>query len=265
MDTSREPAWNPLVAEMLTAASVMLELWDRVLSPRQRAHLAERLGTQDEQSARPVTGFLAGVSRIGHASPAHMTAFGSDRPHSPALDTARITWRAKAIEAGLPLPFPATRVRHAHHEHITAAVLPRLTGCDCPAYVDGEHCRDKEHRGLYTAAFALNRHGADILHADTVAKAYRATGGPAWHIIRTALVDDIARHVELDAKNLFRIIQPERPLRLTAFTGLVSQSTALSRGNTAQAFASPDDTWTTMSNNAHLNAKTATTSLRIIH
>ncbi|WP_053849524.1 HD domain-containing protein [Streptomyces sp. NRRL B-24085] len=274
IDLSAPLVWNPLVAEMITAASVMLELWEKVLSPRQRADLASGFAAMDEQNARLAAAFLAGVSRIGEASPSHMASFGTGAPGdgegpsdgqqpSRALEQARTAWRDQAMRAALPLPAVGARVRHAEPQHITAAVLPRLTGCDCAGYVDGERCRDKNHRGLYMAAYALNRHGTDVLHADTVARAYRATGGPAWGAVRTALVDSVAHHVGIDARDLLHLIRPSDPLRLTAFGRLVSQSSDLARGDAPRGFASPHDTPEAISNRARAHAQEAVYRIRL--
>ncbi|MEU6260420.1 HD domain-containing protein [Streptomyces sp. NPDC047043] len=263
IDLSARRAWNPLVAEMAAAASVMLELWEKVLSPRQRADLASSFAAVDEQNARLAAAFLAGVRRIGEASPSHMASFGTGQQPSRALEQARTAWREQATGAALPLPAVGARVRHAEPQHITAAVLPRLTGCDCAGYVDGERCRDKNHRGLHVAAYALNRHGTDVLHADTVARAYRATGGPAWDAVRTALVDSVAHHVGIDARDLPHLIRPSDPLRLTAFGRLVSQSSDLARGDALRGFASPHDTWEAISNRARAHAQEAVYRIRV--
>lgn len=257
------PVWNPLVAEMVTAGAVMLELWDRVLSPQQRADIAEGFAAESEQSARLVAAFLAGVSRIGHASPPHMVAFGAGQQPSPAGERARADWQEQALRSGLPLPPAGARVRHAAPEHIAAAVLPRLTGCDCTGYVDGERCHDREHQGLYVAAYALNQHRADTLHADTVAKAYRATGGPAWDTVRAALVNAVAHHVGLDARSLPRLIRPTDPARLTAFGRLSSQSNGLSQGDASHGFASPHDTREAVSERARLHAQQAVSRMLV--
>ncbi|MEU6011644.1 HD domain-containing protein [Streptomyces sp. NPDC047453] len=263
VDLSVGLEWNPLIAEMITAASVMTELWERVLSPRQRSDLAEGFAAKDEQSARVAAAFLAGASRLGEASPSRMTSFGAEKQSSPALDRARAEWREQALRAGLPLPPAGARLRHADPEHITAAVLPRLTGCDCAGYVDGEQCRDRDHQGLHLAAYALNRHGADVLHADTVAKAYRATGGPAWDTVRAALVDAVAHHVDIDARELPRLIRPADPTRLTAFGRLVSQSNSLAREDASLGFASPHDTWKALSDRARLHAREAVSRMHV--
>ncbi|MFD4975049.1 HD domain-containing protein [Streptomyces sp. NPDC058424] len=263
VDLSVGLEWNPLIAEMITAASVMIELWERVLSPRQRADLAEGFAAKDEQSARVAAAFLAGASRLGEASPSRMTSFGAEKQSSPALDRARAEWREQALRAGLPLPLAGARLRHADPEHITAAVLPRLTGCDCAGYVDGEQCRDRDHQGLHLAAYALNRHGADVLHADTVAKAYRATGGPAWDAVRAALVNAVAHHVGIKAQSLASLIRPTHPTSLTAFSRLVSQSNRLSREAASRGFASPFDALDVMSEQARLHAREAVSRMRV--
>jgi hypothetical protein len=262
-DSEGGPVWNPLFVEMVTAGSVMLELWDRVVGPRQRADLAEGLAAESEQSARLAAAFLAGVGRIGSAGPSHMVSFGAGQQSSPTLEQARSDWRDRALRAGLPLPPTGARVRTADPEHITAAVLPRLTGCDCAGYVDGERCRNREHHGLYVAAYALNRHDADVLHADTVAKAYRATGGPAWDAVRAALVNAVGNQVGIDARSLPHLIRPTDHMRLTAFSRLISQSNGLSRGNAARGFASPHETWEVLSDGARLHAREAVSRIRV--
>ncbi|MEU2599337.1 HD domain-containing protein [Streptomyces hirsutus] len=263
IDVSDARVWNPLVAEMITASSVMTELWERVLSPRQRAELSESFAAESEWDTRSAAAFLAGVSRLGHASPSRMISFSAGQQCSTALDEACTAWREQALRAGLPLPPARTRVRHADPEHITAAVLPRLAGCDCAGYVDGERCRDRAHQGLYAAAYALNRHDANVLHADTVAKAYRATGGPSWDAVRTALVNTVAHHVGIKAQSLASLIRPTDPTRLTAFSRLVSQSNRLSREAASHGFASPFDTLEVMSEQARLHTREAVSRMRV--
>ncbi|MFF6955029.1 HD domain-containing protein [Streptomyces sp. NPDC008317] len=264
IDLSEPHGWNPLVAELATAACVMLELWDRVLSERQRAELTDAFAADDARSARTAAAFLAGVSRLGHANPSRMTSFGAGQRPSAALDAARAAWRTRALEAGLPLPPPGAPSRRADPEHVTAAVLPRLTGCDCADHVDGEQCRDRDHQGLYVAAYALNRHGADVLHSDTVAKAYRATGGPAWDTVRCALADDVARDAGLGARTeLARLIRPADPVRLTAFGRLVSQSNALALSDTCGGFGSPHDSREVLSERARRRAREAVARMRV--
>lgn len=238
------PTWTPLVVEMVTASAVLLELWDHLLTLPQRVDIAEGLGSHDERDARLAAAFLAGASRVGRACPVHMVAFGVGLRSGPAVEAARAAWRDQAVRAGLPLPPAGTRVRHAEAEHLTAAVLPRLTGCDCEGYVDGERCRDDAHQGLHTLAHALHRYQEDVLHADTVAKAYRATGGAPWDRVRAALLDEVAGYVGMSAVKLPALIGGANPRRLTAFTALVAQSAALSQDESlcgvAPPFGTPD-------------------------
>ncbi|MET9479071.1 hypothetical protein [Streptomyces sp. NPDC006638] len=257
VDLSDRLVWNPLVAEMVTASSMMLELWKHVVDPSLRGSLAAGFAAEDERSTSQVAAFLAGVSRLGHASPSGMDSFGRGQRPLSLLDRVRGEWQAQALRAGLPLSGAVPRSRQADPEHITAAVLPRLTGCDCADYVDGEQCHDRDHRGLYVAAYALNRHRGDVLHADTVAKAYRATGGPGWDAIRSALVNAVARHVGIDPESLPRLVRPTDPRRLTALGRLVAQSNLLSGGGTFREFASPHDTLEEMSAQAEKRAREA--------
>ncbi|MEU7576765.1 HD domain-containing protein [Streptomyces sp. NPDC041068] len=256
-------AWNPLVCELVGSSAVMLELWDRVLRDQQRGDLAEGFGLQDGQSARLLSAFLAGVSRLGNASPAHMDSLGRGECHSPAVEEAHKIWRQQASEVGLPLPSTPGRVRHANLEHITAAVLPRLMGCDCAGFVDGEQCRNRAHRGLYVVAYALNRHGGDILHADTVAKAYRATGGTAWDAVRGDLVKAVAQYVGVNPWSLPEMTQQARPTALSGLSRLVAQSNKLSLGNASAGYSSPLDSYEVWSDRARLQASEAVSQVRV--
>ncbi|WP_178880309.1 HD domain-containing protein [Streptomyces acidiscabies] len=262
---SRGPGWNPLVAEMLAAASTLLELWQHALTPAQGTEITKSLAAQDEHCARRAAAFLVGVSRLGHASPAHMVSFGAGLPRSQALDHTRTAWRQGALRAGLPLPQAGSRVRYTQPHYVTAAVLPRLTGCDCAGYVDGERCRNPDHRCLYTVAYALNTHGADILHADMVAKAYGATGGPAWDAVRAALVRTVAHHVGIDARWLPLLIRPTHPSQLTLLNRLVAQCGRLAEGSTFDVFPSPHSTDETLSDLARRHAKEAVSRLTHHH
>ena len=265
VDPSRAHGWNPLVAEMLADASTLLELWQHVLTPAQRAELVESLSAQDEPCARRVAAFLVGVKRLGHACPCHMMSFGTDLQRSHVLDHVRTEWRQGALRAGLPLPPDDSQVRHAEPQFVTAAVLPRLTGCDCAGYVDGERCRNIDHRCLYTVAYALNTHGADFLHADMVAKAYRATGGPAWDAVRAALVRAVAAHVGIEPRQLPYLIGPTHVSRLTLLNRLVAQCGRLTVGHDFVAFASPDATDEALSSLARRHAEETVSRLEHRH
>ncbi|QEU96419.1 HD domain-containing protein [Streptomyces kanamyceticus] len=256
-------AWNPLVCELVGSSAVMLELWDRVLRDEQQDDLTEGFGLQDRQSARLLSAFLAGVSRLGNASPAHMDSLGQGQCHSPAIEEAHKVWRQQAWEAGLPLSSTPGRIRHANPEHITAAVLPRLIGCDCAGFVDGEQCRNRAHRGLYMAAYALNRHGGNVLHADTVAEAYRATGGTAWDTVRGDLVKAVAQYVGVNPWSLPEMTQQVRPVALSGLSRLVAQSNKLSLGNASSGFASPLDSYDVWSDRVRLQASEAVTQVRV--
>jgi len=235
--------WTPLAVELVTAAAVSLRLWDRRSEREQEALLAE-FAAPDRRSARTAVALLAGLSRIGLATPARMNSFGKgvgELDNARArLDHAAEVWQYSALQAGLPLePFDPDPY-DASPAHVTAAVLPRLTGCACPGFTDGEHCDTPEHEGLYAAAYALGPPGSGVLHADTVAVALRATGGPAWDAVRADLVSVVAAYVGVDARSLPRLIRPTRPHRLTALSELVARSAELSEGTVS---ASPRDPW----------------------
>jgi hypothetical protein len=245
IDEADERVWNPLLVEMITSASVLLEWWDRKPDHALRAAVKEGLAAKDERSARVATAFLVGLSRVGEANPWRQESFGGEGPASPR-GRAGAVWQEEARAAGLPLPGVGARPRLSRRmpsEHVTAAVLPGLIGCDCAGAVHATPCREPDHQGLYAVALALNRQGADVLHADTVAKAARATGGPDWDGVRAALADAVARYVGITARDLPRLIHPSGPERLTDLTALVAQSTGLAREVTARGFASPHDPW----------------------
>ncbi|MET8983533.1 hypothetical protein ABZX85_49040 [Streptomyces sp. NPDC004539] len=235
--------WTPLVVELVTTASVALRRWDRLPEHRQDSLTAE-FAARDRRTARLAVAFLAGLSRLGLATPARMNSF--DRGLGwldntvAGLDHADEIWQYHALRAGLPLePFDADPY-DASPAHITAAVLPRLTGCACPGFTDGERCDTPAHEGLYTAAYALNSPDSGVLHADTVAVAFRATGGPAWDAVRADLVSAVAAHVGIDARSLPRLIRPTRPHRLAEFSDLVARSAEVSEGRVS---ASPHEPW----------------------
>ncbi|MER5769115.1 hypothetical protein [Streptomyces sp. NPDC001985] len=235
------PAWNPLAAELLGSGSVLLELWDRVLPEEQRAMLTESLGAGDERAARRVAAFLAGVSRLGEANPARMDSFGLGDHPSPALADARERWRTEAGRAGLPLPSAGDRPYRARPEHLTAAVLPRLTGCDCPEFTDGERCFDRAHQGLFDVALALNTVRGERLHRDEVAKAHRAALGAGWGAVRASLVGAVAEHVGLRTERLAGLTGAAEPDGLAGFHRLVARCNRLAAGGPAPDFARPSD------------------------
>lgn len=253
--------WVSLIAQMVTTSSVALELLDReVIDLFQREEIANGLGVQDEHTARAVAAFLAGVRRIGEAYPGHMVTFDPASPPSPELRRACAAWREQASYAGLPKPgFRPDRMCTAD---ITAAVLPRLIGCDCAGYTDGERCRAPAHRGLYLVAYAIAASGADALHADNVAKACRATGDADWDAVRAGLVASVAAHVGIDAHSLPELIRPTSLTDLTAFSGLVSLSERYSRESRFYDLVSPYDMDETLSNRARLHAREVVDRLR---
>jgi hypothetical protein len=251
-----ELAWNPLIADMLCHASVAQEVWDRVLSTAQRYELADELGCDEEDAARQVLSLLAGARRVGEASPAWMNGFGTT-VHSPALEIARPSWQRGAERAGLTasvlrLRFPAEPV-----ERIGAAVLPRLLGCDCPEFRDGEQCAKPRHSGLFLAVYSMFLKGGNDVHTDTVAVAARAAGRGPWPAIRKALVGEVARHTGLKPGWVPDLIQPKEGE--SHFPGLRRFSDAVARfpiDAPSYGYARPNDPLEKMSQRAHLIART---------
>ena len=247
--------WTPLAVELVTAAAVSLRLWDQ-LSEHEQEDLTAEFAAPDPRSARTAVALLAGLSRIGLATPARMNSFGKGvgwlDNAAAGLGHATETWQYGALQAGLPLEPFDPRPYDASPAHITAAVLPRLTGCTCPGFTDGEHCDTPEHEGLYAAAYALGPPGSGVLHADTVAVAFRATGGPAWDAVRADMVSAVAAHVGVDARSLPRLIRPTRPHRLTAFSELVARSAELSEGKVS---AFPYESWDTIATRVRWHAR----------
>ncbi|MEB3966347.1 hypothetical protein OKJ48_39895 [Streptomyces kunmingensis] len=251
-----EPAWNPLIADMLCHASVAHELWDRMLSAAHRSQFADELGCDGEQAARQVLALLAGVRRVGEASPMHMNGLGS-RVHSPALEIARPSWQRGAERSGLTASVLRSRFPAEPVERIGAAVLPRLLGCDCPEVEDGERCTTPTHHGLNLAVHSMLLEDGNERHSDTVAVAARAAGRGPWPAIRKALVNDVARHVGLEPGRVPDLIQPGEGVRslkrLRHFTGTVAR---LPVGDPSYGYALPDDPLETLSHRAHRIART---------
>jgi hypothetical protein len=187
------PLWTPLAAEMLAAATVMLYLWER-RPAHWRAELTAGLGLEEEGPARVGWALLAGVSRVGEANPARMAGFDGDRhQRAPWWSAAHRDWRRGASDAGLPLPpGDKTYPYRAEPQHITAATLPRLLGCDCQGVANGEQCR--AHRHLHNLALAVNEHEFGALHYGAVNAAHGAAEA-RWDGIRAQLVAMVADHV----------------------------------------------------------------------
>ncbi|MFE2838491.1 CRISPR-associated helicase Cas3' [Streptomyces mirabilis] len=210
------PDWNPLPAHLFDTAAVALELWDRYLAPPSRNRLANAFGGGDEDLARSVIAFYTALHDLGKASPAFLNQFGRGRHSTPRLRRARQIWEKAAREGGLPLPGEWAGTWWARHEHVTAAALPQLTGCDCTP----TDCQNRAHRQLHAVAYSLAAHHGHFPDADTVSKAHAATPA-AWTPVHQAIVQAVAATTNVDLAQLIDIVQPLQPSALIAFTGLV--------------------------------------------
>ncbi|MFD9442466.1 CRISPR-associated helicase Cas3' [Streptomyces sp. NPDC060006] len=252
------PDWNPLPAHLFDTAATTLELWDRYLSPALRTRLADAFGAGDEQLARSVTAFYAALHDLGKASPAFLSQFGRGRYATPRLRRARQLWETAARAGGLPLPADWAAARWARHEHVTAAVLPRLTGCDCsPA-----DCHHHAHRQLLAVAYSLAGHHGHIPDTDTVSKALGAA--PAeWTPVHQQIVQAVAAATDVDLTRLISIVQPQRPSALTAFTGLVVLSDWIASNETHFTYRKTSETDAEWFKKSRAEAEAALTSLRL--
>jgi len=215
--TAGGPSWNPLFAHMLDVAACVAELWDRYLSVSVRERLTEAFGAGDEALARRVVMFLAALHDLGKASSCHLRQFGSSAGEDGDLRRAKGAWEQQARAAGLPLAPVLDAAPYARHEHITAAHLPRLLGCDCHECLgDG-----RRHDGLHAVAALLGGHHGHIPNADTIGRALKAARPATWEPVHRALVDNLARLMTLETKRLSDVIRPERPSVLPVFAGLV--------------------------------------------
>ncbi|MFE3557826.1 CRISPR-associated endonuclease Cas3'' [Streptomyces sp. NPDC059193] len=216
-----ERGWNPLLAHMLDTGATARELWDRYLSDNVRAVLTEAFGGGDSATARAVVPFLAALHDLGKAAPTFLHGF--DRHPRTHLRTARAVWEEEARARAVPLPDSWEGLYWAHHQHITAATLPRLLGCDCPV-ADGQRCRVSEHQGLHSVAYALGGHHGHVPGAETVGTATIARGGSSWDDVRRDLVEVTAALLGVDLSRLAALVAPVKPAALTSLMGLVIMS-----------------------------------------
>ncbi|MFC4467745.1 CRISPR-associated helicase Cas3' [Streptomyces xiangluensis] len=252
------PAWNPLPAHLCDAAATALELWDRYLTPALRAQLADTFGAGDDHLARAVTAFYAALHDLGKASPAFLNQFGKGRYATTQLRAARQKWESTAREAGLPLPDEWAGIPWARHEHVTAAVLPQLTGCDCgPA-----GCRNRAHKGLHTAAYSIAAHHGHIPDADTVGRAHGATDAQ-WTPIHQAVVHTIAAMTGIDTAQLTELVDLRRPSSLVAFTGLVVLCDWIASDEVRFTYRSTEQTDEAWWKDSQTQAQAAITDLRL--
>lgn len=235
--------WNPLLAHMLDTGATARELWDRYLSDNVRAVLTEAFGGGDAATARAVVPFLAALHDLGKAAPAFLHGF--DRQPRTHLRKARTVWEEEARSRAVPLPDSWEGLYWAHHQHITAATLPRLLGCDCPV-ANGQRCRVPEHQGLHAVAYALGGHHGHVPGAETVGTATIARGGASWDDVRGDLVDVTAGMLGVDLSRLAAVVTPVRPAALISLMGLVVMSDWIASNDDRFPYADlgvPDEEW----------------------
>lgn len=235
-------SWNSLGAHGLDAAAVALELWDRYLAPTIRDRLAEAFGAGDQNRARLVIAFLIALHDMGKASDRFLHQFGTRRGERDELRTERRRWEEAARAAGLPLADDSASARWVRHEHITAAHLPRLLGCDCR---DCDGVGDRHH-GLHTVAVLLGGHHGHIPPKDTVDVAYGLAGPANWGEVHADMVDGIATVLGVDRHGLKDWVRPERPSALVLFSGLTVLADWIASDVTAFPFRSmsePIESW----------------------
>ncbi|MFE1788953.1 CRISPR-associated endonuclease Cas3'' [Streptomyces sp. NPDC059525] len=231
--------WNPLLAHLLDTGATARELWDRYLPDSVRAVLTEAFGGGDAATARAVVPFLAAVHDLGKAAPVFLELFDQEKDRSHLHD-ARALWEEEARSHGVPLPDTWEGLYWALHQHITAATLPRLLGCDCPV-ASGERCRAPEHQGLHDVAYALGGHHGHVPGADTVGTAAIARGGDDWDDVRADLVRVTAGLLGVDLGRLAAVVAPVKPAALIHLMGLVIMSDWIASNDDRYPYADLDD------------------------
>ncbi|MGW3564448.1 CRISPR-associated helicase Cas3' [Streptomyces sp. NPDC000941] len=215
-----EEPWNPLFAHLLDTAACAGELWDRYLSVSVRARLTEAFGDEDAVLARRVVMFFAALHDLGKASSCFLRRFGKRARYAKdaeALRRAGLQWETAARAARVPLAARLDAEPFARHEHMTAACLPRLLGCTCYACLGN----GPRHDGLHTVATLLGGHHGHIPNADTIGNALKAARPRVWEPDHRAILDNLARLLDLDLTRLPHVVRPERPSALPLFAGLV--------------------------------------------
>ncbi|MET8298194.1 CRISPR-associated helicase Cas3' [Streptomyces sp. NPDC005180] len=257
------PVWHPLVAHILDTAAVAQELWDRYLPDTVRDRFTEAFGGGNPEHARSIVSFLAALHDLGKASPCFQDMFGTGTYASARIRTARQSWEKKARAAGMPLPDHPGTAQQARHEHLTAALLPRLIGCDCTGIAPSAFCSRDEHHGVNTVALCLGGHHGHIPNPQWVTIAHWAAGGTGWDDVRTALVDAVAAQMGIEIALLPALVRPTRPAVLVLFTGLVVLSDWIASDENRFPYGSPEDRHATVWARSRQRATAAVSALRL--
>ncbi|MFI8792958.1 CRISPR-associated helicase Cas3' [Streptomyces sp. NPDC055105] len=221
------PAWNPALAHFLDVAAVAGILWDRYLTPGARARLTEAWGAANTGTAKRVVMALAGLHDLGKGSSCFQRMFANSpfTDRDPELQQARKEWERQARAAGLPLAADLGTAPPARHEHVSAEVLPRLLGCDCRRYCDGQERYGQRARGLHTAGFILGGHHGHIPSPYQVTAAAAATdarlSGGNWEPVHREHLQWVLDLVGLDTDTFAAAMQPERPSAIPLLLGLI--------------------------------------------
>jgi len=212
------PLWNPLLAHMSDVAACVGALWDRYLARTVQRRLTDAFGLGDPARARAVVMFLAGLHDLGKASPCFLRSmYRARRYPDDVMRAAATEWERAARAAGLPLPTDLDSAPDIRHEHVTAALLPSLLGCDC------KRCAGSgpDNEPLHIVAYLLGGHHGHIPDNDTVAKAPRAARPETWGPIHQGLVAALAASVGVSIDDVRTSVTMPRASVMPLFAGLV--------------------------------------------
>ncbi|MGC0421114.1 CRISPR-associated helicase Cas3' [Embleya sp. AB8] len=260
------PAWNPLLAHLFDVGATAGQLYVRFLSPAAQHRLADAFGAGREAEAARVIAFFVALHDLGKASPAFVRNFVPGRFTPARVQEEYPRWQEAARAAGLPLPEPGTGLPLplvVRHEHITAALLPRLCGCDCPDFTDGERCRERRHKGLNNVALCLAQHHGHFPNLDAVARAVGGAGGGEWRSVQNDLVSAVAAATGVERGRLADLVTPARPSALVTFAGLVILSDWIGSDESRFPYGSVTDGEATWWAASRKNAEEALTALRL--
>ncbi|MGX1494937.1 CRISPR-associated endonuclease/helicase Cas3 [Streptomyces tendae] len=210
------PSWTPLLAHLLDVAATAGVLWDRHLPPHIHRRLTEAFGGGNEVIARQVVMLLAALHDLGKASDCFLGQWQHGRGNLRVKAQAK-AWEEQARAAGLPLGDDLAHAFYARHEHVTAAVLPRLLGCSC------SECGGpgERHEGLHDAGVLLGGHHGHIPHPESVDRARGAAPAAQWGDVHATILQAVADAIGLHLATVARVIDPVRPSARVAFLYLV--------------------------------------------
>ncbi|MEZ0076302.1 CRISPR-associated helicase Cas3' [Planotetraspora sp. GP83] len=232
------PAWNPLLAHALDTAAVAVLLFDDYLADPCRLLLAETLGGGDLHQARKVVAFLVALHDIpGKACSEFQCAFHQSLERFRLKNEAR-QWERQARNAGLPLAPNLEHHPSIAHAKVTAQMLPAILGCSCRRRCAGNGA---DFPALHMIADLLGGHHGHIPGLAQLRSIDIAQSKP-WHDVHQALIDDLAQTLEIDLKDLARIVTlAPRPAALPVFAGLTVLADWLASNEKFFTYRDPDD------------------------